>query len=385
MKRQLPGSCKHPMHALFWLALFALFLDAQSIPTITQWQKPQAGWLFVLDGNQGARESHVWLIDPMAGRVAGDIVVGYRPDFAMSHDGTRLYISFDDTYAKKRVLTTVDTSTGVLVRTVPNPKNIGWHVPAPPTQMMTASLDGKFLYVLRRLSTPPDRDDYSVAVYDTSQGIFLDEQAPLGDCSGTQLLPQPLSRTLVLYCGGRKTMDFFEFTPQGRLVSKREVAINTDEVPSAVGRIRESGAVSTAVLNASPLSVFLARRDGRMAKYNFASQQVSEITGTGSLPGWIPFQSGRISPDGSRIYLTAQSVGTSSFQNEYIYVFDTTSSQLIGNLKPSLRVAGIGLSPDGQQLYASFEGGVFVIDTKTMAEVRAINFGKAPSLIIVAR
>ncbi len=54
---------------------------------------------------------HIWLLDPESGQVMGGIHTGYHPDFALSPDGTHLFIA-SDSRMHTTELAVVDTSTG---------------------------------------------------------------------------------------------------------------------------------------------------------------------------------------------------------------------------------------------------------------------------------
>jgi DNA-binding beta-propeller fold protein YncE len=62
---------------------------------VDNWVKPDPGLLYVLDpkpepGGPGGR---IWLVDPETAKVMGSIQTGDNADFALSPDGTRLYVA----------------------------------------------------------------------------------------------------------------------------------------------------------------------------------------------------------------------------------------------------------------------------------------------------
>ena len=62
---------------------------------VENWAKPQAGWLYVLDPKPqaGGAGGRVWLVDPETAKVMGSIRTGDGADFALSPDGSRLYVA----------------------------------------------------------------------------------------------------------------------------------------------------------------------------------------------------------------------------------------------------------------------------------------------------
>jgi hypothetical protein len=62
---------------------------------VENWAKPEPGWLYVLDPkpDAGGPGGRVWLVDPEAGKVMGSIRTGDNADFALSPDGSRLYVA----------------------------------------------------------------------------------------------------------------------------------------------------------------------------------------------------------------------------------------------------------------------------------------------------
>src|ERR1039457_6357257 len=75
-----------------------------SLVEVENWTKPQPGWLYVLDPrpNVGEIGGHIWLLDPESGKVMGGIHTGYHPDFALSPDGSHLYIASETHRSEER-------------------------------------------------------------------------------------------------------------------------------------------------------------------------------------------------------------------------------------------------------------------------------------------
>jgi hypothetical protein len=62
---------------------------------VDNWAKPKPGWLCVLDPkpNAGGPGGRVWLVDPETTKVMGSIRTGDNADFALSPDGSRIYVA----------------------------------------------------------------------------------------------------------------------------------------------------------------------------------------------------------------------------------------------------------------------------------------------------
>jgi hypothetical protein len=83
---------------------------------IENWSKPETGWLYVLDAKRdaGGVGGRVWLIDPESGKVMGSIRTGDNPDFALSPDGSRLYVA-SITQGDSSELAVIDTAAGAVI------------------------------------------------------------------------------------------------------------------------------------------------------------------------------------------------------------------------------------------------------------------------------
>ncbi|MGC1187142.1 MAG: hypothetical protein WA871_07085 [Candidatus Acidiferrales bacterium] len=161
------------------------------------WTKPEPGWLYVLDPRPNAGETggHVWLVDPENGKVMGSIRTGYHPDFALSPDGSHLYIA-SDTHVYSTELAVVDTSNGdVLVgETIPD-RAVPTIIPSFST--MAVSGDGRYLRVLVKT---PDSDEYRLDAIDTESGALLAGHVNLGHCGDGEIASFPTAGQVDVVC-----------------------------------------------------------------------------------------------------------------------------------------------------------------------------------------
>lgn len=125
---------------------------------VENWAKPESGWLYVLDPTPeaGGSGGHVWLLDPATVKVMGSIRTGDNADFALSPDGTRLYVaSVKD--ADSSELAVIDTVQGVVLKSgVVGGRAVSNGLP--PFSTMAVSGDGLALRILIDAPKSPDAD-----------------------------------------------------------------------------------------------------------------------------------------------------------------------------------------------------------------------------------
>ena len=139
---------------------------------IENWTKPEPGWLYVLDpkpdaGGQGGR---IWLFDPETAKVMGSIRTGDNPDFALSPDGSRLYVA-SITEGDSSELAVIDTAAGAIVqRSAVEDREVGDVIPSFST--MAVSGDGLALRIVRDTPKTQDADMFLLATFDTTTESF---------------------------------------------------------------------------------------------------------------------------------------------------------------------------------------------------------------------
>jgi hypothetical protein len=153
---------------------------------IDNWAKPKPGWLYVLDfkPDAGGPGGRVWLVDPETGKVMASIRTGDNADFALSPDGTRLYVA-SVTEGDTSELAVIDTAQGVVLdrRTIED-REVANVLPS--FSAMAVSGDGLALRILLDTPKSSDADSFLLATFDAQTGNFRQERA-----SG-QLRPRPL-------------------------------------------------------------------------------------------------------------------------------------------------------------------------------------------------
>lgn len=361
---------------------------------VENWVRPQPGWLYVLDPRPatGGTGGRVWLIDPESGKVMGSIRTGDRPDFALSPDGTRLYVaSMNDANASE--LAVIDTTLGQVLKSgIVNGRAVSDGLP--PFSTMAISGDGLALRILIDAPKSEDKDAFLLAAFDTRIGEFLSGVVHLGNCGPGRFISYP-------------TADHFDFlcprTNRVRLISvdaDSNTIRNTDiELPWE----RRIG-VAEAIEPAGVESISIIRGDGAVVAMNPGSQAFAETPVHPVEPNRIPPAAWPLSPDGSRVYL-GYNRGYDHADNRFYLdygrppnerpenslggefrVYDTQSWQKIGTIKTKTHFWSAVTAGDGKTLYAMApqKHTIAVIDTAKMHEVREMKVGGSPALALVA-
>lgn len=146
---------------------------------IEKWATPESGWLYVLDPkpDAGALGGRVWLVNPQTAEVEGSIRTGRNADFALSPDGSRLYIA-SDAGGDSSDLAVIDTAQGVVVQTgMIEDRAVTNTIPA--FSAMAVSGDGFVLRILIDVPASQGNDAFLLAAFDTQAGAFLTESVHL--------------------------------------------------------------------------------------------------------------------------------------------------------------------------------------------------------------
>jgi hypothetical protein len=348
---------------------------AASAPVaIESWTKPKSGWLYVLDvrpdndGNGG----HVWLVDPAAGEVMGSIRTSYHPDFALSPDGTRLYIA-SDTRAHSSEIAVIDTGSGTVLggqelndRVVPRV--------LPSFSSMVISRDGAVLWVLLK-STDGD----SLAAVNATSGEILSGRVAVGNCGDGQFVSYPTASQVGFICPASGRLWMVRVDAKGKELDKTFGLLSWD---------RTLGVAEAFPLPRNDQMIAVVRGDGAIFQMHVVSRAFSPTEAHGGGREQVHPGSWPISPDG-RIFLgysrSADAYVPNTLADEF-RVFNTSSWKKEGSIKTSLPFWSAAVSNDGKRLYALApqEHYIMAFDTATMRQVRTINVGSMPALALVA-
>ncbi len=356
---------------------------------VDEWARPEHGWLYVLDSQPDASSpaGRIWLVNPSTGEIMGHIETGAAPDFALSPDGTRLYVS---SKGKDRVsnLAIVSTSAGTILKTA----TIDGRVAAdgvPAYSGMGVSGDGLSLRVLA-YDESADGDLDLVAI-DTRTGNLLPKAVNLGKCGFGRFIDFPNENQFDYLC------------PVNNRIRQVNIDAKTQQPDHEITEfpwLRRLG-IADAFLASGGENISIIRGDN--AAYNLevnsgkfvATKMKSGVEGM-ALPAAWP-----ISPDGSRIYVGYDLYPNKSFylnferspdaaRTEQAYelrAIDTNSWRTLAHTsgKGALYWTA-AISPDGKFLYASSpqNHAIVVFETQTLRETRTMSVGGAPSLMLVA-
>ncbi|HKD09368.1 MAG TPA: hypothetical protein VKB79_25915 [Bryobacteraceae bacterium] len=214
--------------------------------SVDGWTKPESGWLYVLDpqSERDAPGSRVWLFDPTTAKVMGSIRAGYEPDYALSADGSKLYVVSGERESGE--LTVVDTATGTL-RHVPFPGRVLYqphYRELPPYSGVAFDSGRQALAISGWNVLSPDRIESQVWLFDLRKETFLGEKGACGsgDFAASSACGEARARfgRLRFTAGSRTYAGYGGGTPDNLSAAKELKVFDTDTS-------REIGLVETSV------------------------------------------------------------------------------------------------------------------------------------------
>jgi len=367
---------------------------AESKIAVENWVKPDPGWLYVLDpkpeaGGPGGR---VWLVDPETAKVMGSIRTGDNADFALSPDGSRLYVA-SVVDADSSELAVIDTAQGVVLKS----GAVGGRAVTDalqPFSTMAVSGDGLALRIL--IDDPkPEVDSLLLATFDTQAGEFLPGIVHLGNCGPGRFISYPTADHFDFLCPRTNRIRLIHVDADSRELQNFDVSLPWE---------RREG-VAEAIEIPGDKEIAIVRGDGAVIKLDPGPQGFSDTAAHPGLPNRVPPAAWPISPDGSRVYLGYNSdfdrQSDKSFylhygrapnvrpENSVVYEFrvlDTRTWQKIGTIRTKLPFWSAVTGNDGKMLYAMapHKHSILVIDTAKMRQLRTLKVGGTPTLALVA-
>jgi hypothetical protein len=360
---------------------------------IENWTKPQPGWLYVLDPKpEAGGPGRVWLLDPESGKAMGSIRTSDHADFALSADGSRLYVA-SSAEGDSSELAVIDTAGGVILKS----GSVGGRAVSdglPPFSTMAVSGDGLALRILIVTAKPADADSFLLATFDTRQDEFLPGVVHLGNCGPGRFISYP-------------TVDQFDVlcprTNRIRLIRVDSDSHETQNIDVVLPWERREGIALAMEVPGSP-NISIVRGDGGIFEMNSAHDFGDTSTRPG-LPNRVPPAAWPVSPDGSRIFLgynrdydrhsdnrfyldygRAPNHRPSNAMASEFRVFETANWRKIGTVKTKAPFWSAAMGGDRKTLYALApqKHMILVIDTAKMRQVRAIQVAGTPTLAIVA-
>jgi YVTN family beta-propeller protein len=305
----------------------------------------------------------------------GSIHAGSDPDFALSPDGTLLYVASGERESGE--LAAIDTATGVVKR-IPFPDRIlykPWYQALPPYSRMVVTSDGAVRILVHSLFSP-EKIGYQLWTFDTTNEHFLSAHVHLGNCGYGQFVLSAAANQFNFICPMTNRL--------------RSIELDTDyhEVSNTFVKFpwpRDYG-VSDGFLSPNG-KLAIVRGDGAIYEWNAATQEFSATEVAGYSHRIVyPFAWPR-SPDGTIIYVgygPATPDGMAS--STELRVFDTSTWRQLGSIKTTVPFWSASISNDGKFVYAVVpeEHRVLVIDATTLQEISTISVGRVPALVLVA-
>src|ERR1700691_3977571 len=362
---------------------------------VENWVKPKPDWLYVLDPKPDAagRGGRVWLVDPEIGKVMGSIRTGDNADFALSPDGSRLYVA-SITDGDSSELAAIDTAEGVVLqRGTVEDREVGNVLPSFST--MAVSGDGLALRMLLDTPKSADSDSFLLATFDTQTGVFLPRTVHLGNCGPGRFISYPTAGQFDFLCPRTNRIRLIRVDADSRELQ------NSDFVLPWERRI----GVADAVESADALDIAIIRGDGAVVKMDLVTHEFAETLAHFDLPNRVPPAVWPVSPDGGRVYLGYNRDYDRSYDNRFYLdygrppnlrpdnatagefrVLDTQTWRKIGTIKTKMPFWSAVTGNDGRVLYAMVpqKHSILVIDTVKMREIGILKVGGAPALAIVA-
>jgi len=362
---------------------------------VETWVKPQAGWLYILDpqpatGRPGGR---IWLLDPESGKVMGSIRTGDYPDFALSPDGSHLYVasSVDENLSDFAVIDTAKAA--VIQRDEIGDREVSKALP--PFSMMSVSGDGLALRILRVTPESEDRDMFLLATFNTQVGEFSQGTVRLHNCGPGRFISHATADHFEVLCPRSNRI---------RLIKADEDSHELRNLDVVFPWERRVG-VGEAIEVPGSEAISIVRADGGVFEMDPATHEFADTTAAPGLPNRIPPANWPTSPDGSRLYLgynldydrhydsrfyldygRAPNIRPNNATAGQFRVFDTHTWRKIGTIKTKMQFWSAAIANDGNVLYAMvpLKHTILVIDTAKMREVRTMKVGGAPALALVA-
>ena len=323
----------------------------------------------------------------------GSIRTGENPDFALSPDGSRLYVA-SITEGDSSELAVIDTAQGaVLQRGTIEDREVANVIPS--FSAMAVSGDGLVLRILLDTPKSADADSFLLATFDTQTGEFLPRRVHLGNCGPGRFISYPTADQFDFLCPRTNRIRLIRVDADSRELQNTDIVLPWERRIGAAEAIGAPGAQDMAIV----------RGDGAVFKMNVVTQEFAQTSAHPVLPNRIPPAAWPVSPEGSRLYLGYNSDYDRSYDNRFYLdygrppnlrpdnaaagefrVLDTRTWRKIGTIKTKMPFWTAVIANDGKLLYAMApqKHSILVIDTVKMRQIRILKVGGTPTLAVVA-
>jgi DNA-binding beta-propeller fold protein YncE len=361
---------------------------------VGDWVKPKSGWLYVLDPkpDAGGSAGRIWLLDPETAKVMGSIGTDNHADFALSPDGSRLYIASDAADGLSD-FAVIDTAQGTVLQrgTI---ENRAVTQGMQPFSAMSVSSDGLAWRILIENAVSEDKETFLLATFDTQTGKFLPGDVHLGNCGYGRFISHPTVDQFDFLCPRTNRVRLIRVDAESRARENRDVVLPWERRVGVAEALVEPGGNDLAIV----------RGDAAIFTMDAATQEFAGTPVRPDLPARIYPAAWPTSPDGGTVYV-GYTVGYDHYSDNRFYlhygrapnvrpdtamarefrVFDTGNWRKLGKIKTSMPFWSAITGNDGKILYALApkKHSILVIDTVKMRQVRTITVGGMPSLALV--
>ncbi len=354
--------------------------EGQAPLRVVRWQRPGQGWIYVLDPNNGNENAEVLLVDPNTGTVQGILETGYDPDFAVSHDGTRLYVVSGHSW-----LSVFDTQNETVLSSVRVP-NRAMYTVLPYISSLAVSPQDKWLYIATVDETGPHAN-FNIAIFDAVSERFLDEDIALPDCGTARLLPGPEEGAMAVHCIDTNDVRRLRLASNGTVTSENRIALPSNRRTSDVAQKLLYRAALVFQSGGQGLGVVMG--DGTTFSGSLVDHANFTKAMAGSVGQCVPTREWPVSSDGSRVYVGIspcdEYVGTGYVSD--IAIFDAMSLVELERTTVAVPFWSLAQSHDGAIIFASSPAthSLLVLDANSLREIRRIEgVGKTPTLLMIA-
>jgi hypothetical protein len=362
---------------------------------VENWVKPEPGWLYVLDPkpDAGGLGGRIWIIDPATAKVMGSVRTGENADFALSPDGSRLYVA-SITEGDSSELAAIDTAQGVVLqRGMIEDREVGDVLPAFST--MAVSGDGLALRILLNTPKSEDRDMFLLATFDTQTGEFLPSEVRLYNCGPGRFISYPAADRFDFLCPRTNRIRLIRVDADSRELQNLDVTLPWERRVGVAAAIEAPGAPDIAIV----------RGDGTVTKMNVATHEFADTAWHPDVPNRVPPAAWPTSPDGSRVFLGYNNAYDRHYDNRFYLdygrspnlrpndatadefrVLDTRTWRKIGSIKTKMPFWSAVIGNDGKMLYAMApqKHSILLIDALKMRQIGVLKIAGTPALALVA-
>jgi hypothetical protein len=362
--------------------------------------RPPRGWLYVVASDIRTHTGRVLVVDPLNGRVAREFSKGYKPEVLPSLDGTRLFVTYDNSFTPGGAFEVIDAASGEVSLHIDESyarDGIGSYSPR-----LALSRDGAWVYRYKAHHTAENGYAYWIETFDAIDNAMLPDVVSLPTCGWAATLhPSTQRDRLFVICPDSEDVRVVTLTPRGG---------STDRPPRvALGRGAKRGYALPAFVNDGELTVI--KTNGALVKIAtdtpavIQQDAVDRVARAVAPPDDAPPQAamaieppnpldwiaGRVlvgrdaavSADGSRMFLNAPGrAGRSEF-----VILNPATFEKVGAIPYARSLDSFTLSEDARSLYAIDHANaqLVVFDTASGIQARIVkNVGPGPAFAVLA-